>query len=269
MSTQDVSIRLNQAQRVGTRGVATPDANAEHHLQLQTRALSAAHGGPVCVMLLVDIAANSKLWGYGRFVRARYEIRQAAGLRFHKMLGTGFEGGFGLKPSVSRQALFCVFESDSDADCFFTSDLLDAYRTHTRELFSVRLRAYASKGTWAGHSIALSACAPTEGPIAALTRASIRPASVASFWRMQPAAEAELAGSRGCLLTAGVGEAPVFRQATFSLWESTAAMDAYARTGAHLAAIRAAYDGKYFSESMFVRFAPYAMQGTYKGVRYG
>ncbi|MFM2398713.1 MAG: hypothetical protein RL341_870, partial [Pseudomonadota bacterium] len=154
-------------------------------------------------------------------------------------------------------------------DTFFASQLMDAYRSHTCELLSVRLRAYACKGTWAGHSIAVSAAVPTAGPIAALTRASIRPAAVASFWRMQPAAEAALADARGCLLTAGVGEAPVFRQATFSLWESVAAMDAYARTGAHLAAIRAAYDGKYFSESMFVRFVPYALQGSYKGVRYG
>jgi spheroidene monooxygenase len=46
-------------------------------------------------------------------------------------------------------------------------------------------------------------------------------------------------------------------------------MDAYARSGAHLAAIHAAYDGRYFSESMFVRFVPLHMQGQWKGVTLG
>jgi hypothetical protein len=42
-------------------------------------------------------------------------------------------------------------------------------------------------------------------------------------------------------------------------------MDRYARSGAHLEAIRAAHQGQYFSESMFVRFVPYAPRGAWKG----
>jgi len=60
----------------------------------------------------------------------------------------------------------------------------------------------------------------------------------------------------------------VLRQATLSLWQSQSDMDAYARSGAHLAAIHAAYDGRYFSESMFVRFVPLDMQGQWKGVTF-
>jgi heme-degrading monooxygenase HmoA len=225
--------------------------------------------GPVGLLLLADIAAASRLWGYGRFVLTRYAARRIAGLRFHKMLGSGFEGGFGLKPSISRQGLFCVFDRDADVDRFIESPLMQAYRRHARELFWVRLRAFSCKGSWAGQSVGLSAQAPVEGPIAALTRASIRPAAVAKFWRMQPGAEAALANAKGCLLTVGVGEAPVFRQATFTMWDSAAAMDAYARTGAHLEAIRAAHQGRFFSESMFARFVPYDARGVYKAVRYG
>jgi hypothetical protein len=69
----------------------------------------------------------------------------------------------------------------------------------------------------------------------------------------------------GCLISAGVGEAPILRQATFTIWESQAAMDAYARSGAHLAAIKSAMQGQYFSESMFVRFQPFDATGTWKG----
>ena len=47
--------------------------------------------------------------------------------------------------------------------------------------------------------------------------------------------------------------------------DSAQAMDAYARSGAHLAAIRSAYAGDFFTESMFVRFELLALQGTWKG----
>jgi spheroidene monooxygenase len=69
--------------------------------------------------------------------------------------------------------------------------------------------------------------------------------------------------SQGCRLAVGLGEAPLLRQATFSLWDSTAAMDAYARSGAHLEAIRHAYRDHYFTESMFVRFAVTARGGRW------
>jgi spheroidene monooxygenase len=78
-----------------------------------------------------------------------------------------------------------------------------------------------------------------------------------------------LQGAPGCLLAVGLGEAPILRQATFSLWESQAAMDAYARSGPHLQAIRAANAGGWFSESMFVRFLPLVVQGCWRGRSYG
>ncbi len=73
----------------------------------------------------------------------------------------------------------------------------------------------------------------------------------------------------GCLMATGIGEAPLLRQATFSLWSNVEAMDRYARSGAHLDAIRAAHEGDFFSESMFVRFAPLALTGRWRGQNYG
>jgi quinol monooxygenase YgiN len=75
--------------------------------------------------------------------------------------------------------------------------------------------------------------------------------------------------AEGCLLAMGLGEAPLLRQATFSVWESQAAMDAYARSGAHQEAIRASVQDDWFSESMFVRFVPLQLSGRWKGRHYG
>jgi spheroidene monooxygenase len=51
----------------------------------------------------------------------------------------------------------------------------------------------------------------------------------------------------------GLGEAPLVRQCTFSVWRDTQAMLDSAHTGAHQQAITAAYKNDFFSESMFVR----------------
>jgi hypothetical protein len=150
-----------------------------------------------------------------------------------------------------------------------THPLCAAYKTHAREFFTVKLRAYSCRGSWAGMSLPLAATAPEQGMIASLTRASIRVTAARDFWRKQPAAEQSLANAQGCLLATGIGEAPLLRQATFTLWESAAAMDAYARHGAHLQAIKASRAGQHFSESMFVRFVPDELRGVFKGVQYG
>ena len=225
--------------------------------------------GQVAVFLLADIDAKHRLWGYARFVIQRFFMRGVRGLVFSKVMGSGFDGGFGLRPSGSRQALFCLFADEAAADNFLASRIAQSYASRSREFCTAKLRAYSCKGTWSGQAIEVSASAPTSGPIATLTRASIKPLSARRFWRMQPASEVSLKQASGCLLATGVGEAPFFRQATFSLWTGVDAMNAYARTGAHLAAIQAANSGGFFSESMFARFVPLGLKGSWRGQRYG
>ena len=220
----------------------------------------------VVVIVLIDVNADSRLWGFARFVIGRFSFIGIPGLRFFKILGSGANGGFGLKPSPSRQGLFCVFDTEEAADAFIqSSKVIAEYRAHAREFLVAKLAAYSSKGSWSGETIDITATPPVTGPIAALTRASIRPMKARRFWRHAPPAEDSLGKARGCLLAVGLGEAPIFRQATFSVWESLDAMNAYARTGAHLEAIKASLSGGHFSESMFVRFQPRMIQGTWKG----
>jgi spheroidene monooxygenase len=233
-----------------------------------------ALGGEVAVMLLADIAAPSRLWGWWRIVRGAQSLRGVPGLKFAKVLGSGHEGGFGLRPSGSRQGLFALFASEAAADDFIVdSATVRGYSARCSELCIVKLRAWSARGRWSGQALAESARAPAadagQVQVAALTRASIHPHRALAFWRRAPAAQQALAQAPGCLLAAGLGEAPLLRQATFSVWESVAAMDAYARSGAHLAAIRDAQRGGYFSESMFVRFVPLSIRGRWKGAVYG
>ena len=242
-------------------------AQADHHAGgMPSRDDSAGRPTQVATLLLADIAAGSRLWGWARIVRGPAALRDVPGLRFCKVLGSGHEGGFGLKPSASRQGLFCVFDDDRSARAFLSDNAqVQAYRGRANELLTVRLAPYSVRGAWAGTTLHASAGAPAHGPIAALTRASIRLPAAPAFWRHAPASQASLEAAPGCLLAVGLGEAPLLRQATFSVWDRVASIDAYARQGAHLAAIRASQTHRYFTESMFVRFVPLSMRGTWKG----
>lgn len=224
----------------------------------------------VAVLQLFALERGHRLWGFNALALGRYRWRREPGLVFSKSLGSGFEGGFGVRPSGSRQGLFCVFEDEAAADRFLASSrFLAAYRARALEHVSLKLRVCSSRGSWSGRALAPATPPPAAGPVASLTRASIRPASAMRFWRKAPPAERALETAPGCMLAVGLGEAPLLRQATFSVWESAAAMDAYARSGAHLEAIRAAYRERYFSESMFVRFVPGELRGVWKGRRLG
>ena len=64
----------------------------------------------------------------------------------------------------------------------------------------------------------------------------------------------------------GLGEAPVLRQCTFSLWRDVGAMTDYARGGAHGTAAQAAMRNDYFTESMFVRMKLLASDGNWKAL---
>lgn len=188
------------------------------------------------------------------------------------MLGSGFEGGFGLRPSSSRQGVFAVFSNLSAADEFIQySELSATYRQRSSEFCALKLRAWSCRGSWDGSQFAPSVREPragSAGPIAALTRASIQLHKAPAFWRYAPAAQTALEAAPGCQLAVGLGEAPFLRQATFTVWDDVASMDAYARSGAHLEGIRAAQAQQLFSESMFVRFVPLSMEGTWHGQIY-
>ena len=221
------------------------------------------------VILLADIAEASRLWGWSRIVRGPRALRGIPGLLFSKVLGSGFDGGFDLRPSRSRQGVFALFDSSQKAQDFIThSKLVREYQNRSDEFCWATLKAFSCRGSWDGMQFQVNTEAPAQGPVAALTRASIKFSKAPAFWRHAPPSQASLDAVEGCQLAVGLGEAPFFRQATLSIWDSVADMDAYARTGAHLSAIQAAQQHGYFSESMFARFVPLRIQGQWRGKHY-
>lgn len=220
----------------------------------------------VVVLVLAAWQARAVAWGFMRLVLGDRPLRGTPGLVFTRVLGSGQDGGFVLRPGLDHHGLFLLFDGEPAADRFLeASPVLAQYRAHARECCVLKLRATSARGSWAGRTIAPTMTAPDHGPVAALTRGSVRASRLWPFWRHSPATQASVAGAPGCELAMGLGEAPLLRQATFSLWRDQAAMDAYARSGAHLQAIRASMQGGHLKESMFVRFVPLWIAGSWKG----
>ena len=74
--------------------------------------------GQMAVLLLSDVKPEYRLWGWSRIVMGPQALRHVPGLLFCKLLGSGHNGGFGLRPSASRQGLFALFDSAQAASDF-------------------------------------------------------------------------------------------------------------------------------------------------------
>jgi spheroidene monooxygenase len=148
------------------------------------------------------------------------------------------------------------------------------YKQYAREWWTATMVIDSSRGEW--NQVAwqptdlakqeLTDLSGSSNWVATLTRASIRPASALAFWRYAPQAQADLKNASGCILAMGLGEAPLVRQCTFSVWRDTQCMLNYAQQGAHRKAIAAAYKHDFFSESMFVRMRVLQSEGLWQGI---
>lgn len=238
----------------------------------------------VVVALLVDIVKAQRRWGWMRLVAGSSAYASVPGLLNAKVMGSGHGGGFTLRPSSSHQGLICRFDSASAAMDFLHGEQVQAFRERSKECWAGLMAVTSARGHWDhqawGVSDAQCVNIPTDRleqlppvqqamPVAVLTRASIHPAKATAFWRHAPAAQESLDAAQGCLLAMGLGEAPLVRQCTFSLWQDEDTMLAYAREGVHQQASSAAWRQKFFSESLFVRMRVLRMAGFWKGQDFG
>ncbi|XRQ16455.1 spheroidene monooxygenase [Actinomadura welshii] len=200
----------------------------------------------------------------------RPELRRTAGLPFWRLLGTGRGRSMSLGADLRRWALFAVWDGTSALEEFLArSPVARRWREAAEEAWHVRLAPLGSRGGWGGRD-PLAAAAPVPppaaGPVAVLTRASIRPARLLAFYRSVPSVDGALRREDGCLASIGVGEWPLARQATFSLWEDAAAIARFAySSGAHRTVIGRVRAEDWYAEELFARFVPYASEGTWDG----
>ncbi|HEU5100716.1 MAG TPA: hypothetical protein VFU22_16925, partial [Roseiflexaceae bacterium] len=144
----------------------------------------------------------------------RLLLRRAPGLHFWKLLGSARGLAFG-PWNPRRYGLFSVWDSAAALDAFErASPVVAGYRRRADELWTVRLKPIGWHGAWAGvnpfaGAAPAAALAPDDGPLANLTRATIRPGRVRAFRAAARRVNAELAQRAGLLAAIGLGEAPL------------------------------------------------------------
>lgn len=208
-----------------------------------------------------------------RMLLDRTALRRTPGLTFAKLLGTGSARRFTpMDADLSRWALLAVWSTPSAARSFERSDTIRAWDSLADERWRIDLRPLASRGRWSGREPFGSAqVVPTRpdrpaGPVAAVTRARLAPRRALAFWRAVPPVAAELRSCSGLLFAAGIGEAPIGLQGTFSVWSDLAALRDFAyQRRSHVAAIRRTAEIGWYTEELFARFAVLGSRGTVHG----
>jgi hypothetical protein len=209
-----------------------------------------------------------RLWGFRQMGEAGPVLDRVSGLRFHRLLGTGAADGFSPWPDTHDIGLLQVWSGADAAEAYFSGHALHAaFMDRAQEHYRLGLLAEHGHGRWAGREpFVYTGDRRTSGPIAVITRATIRWRALPSFWRSVPAIRHTLANEPGLLLAEGIGEWPLVQQATFSVWRDVADMMHFAYTSQHHR--RAVADTRrkgWFSEELFARFAVLSSIGTWGG----
>lgn len=184
-------------------------------------------------------------------------------------MGSGHGIGFSPRPNLAVYGLLVVWETPEAFAAFATERWHRRYAKNAREHTTVILRCRSAKGLWNGTNPfyeKLDARDETTPLTAVITRATIRPHRALRFWLNVPATGRAAGNAPGRIFSIGIGEVPWIQQATFSVWESLDAIQAFAYRGhVHRTAIARTHQYNWYSEELFARFMPVATIGDWGG----
>jgi hypothetical protein len=173
-------------------------------------------------------------------------------ITFWKLMGVG-RAGFKPESDGRRWAVLLVWKNSPQQNWWW-----QRWMATQAEVTHFQLQPLFGHGLWSGvdpFQQLKSEKAHTQ-KIAVLTRASIRWSKAKLFWQNVPAVADDLTESFQPIFTAGIGEIPVIRQATFSVWNNEEEMKKFAyHHKAHKKVIELTKQHNWYSEELFYRFA--------------
>lgn len=191
------------------------------------------------------------------------------GCSFWKLLGSGRNGTFDLQPDWQQWGLLAVWDNRDAYDKFAEKSFVSKWwKTLGAESWTVLCQPVQSHGKWDGKEpFGKPEDRINDGPMAVLTRATIKISRMKSFWSNVDEVANLMVGAPGYITSFGVGEAPVYRQATFSVWESMEHMKAFAYgSKQHAEVIKKTRSEGWYSEELFARFRILESSGTINGI---
>ena len=198
----------------------------------------------------------------------RLRLKDVEGLVFWRLLGTGSGSNTSQGANLKRTAFFAVWKNEQCLQQFLDHHPIAQRWNRADESWHVKLRGVGGHGSWRGFAVVNELVrGETDGPIAMITRADVRPRSWKAFRRAGGPVNTELHQSEGLLAVVGIGEAPIGRLGTFSLWSSLEAMRRFAsQAPQHQAVVERTRNEQWYGEELFARFEPYDSAGTWDGV---
>ena len=207
-------------------------------------------------------------WAFQQMGRGPGLLKGIPGLLFAKMLGSGGDRGFSIFPNFGVYGLLCVWESEGLAQVFFSEHtLMDDFRGRCHEHWTVFMKTAKTHGYWDGvQPFTENAVYNADLPVGVITRATIRTRQLWRFWRFVPPVSKSINDKEGLLFAVGIGELPLVQQATFSLWQNSHFMKAYAYQSAHhREVVKKTRELGWYKEELFARFHPYRTEGSWEG----
>ncbi len=212
------------------------------------------------------VGLSARVWALWMMGAARRPLGRTPGIGFWKLCGSGVGHGFTPTAAPSVIAILATWPDITTARSNIGSaPIFRRYQDHATESWTVFLQPTAARGKWSGETPFSPVLDTNSGPLAALTRASIRPRILSRFWRRVPRISDMIGADKSVAFKIGIGEVPMLHQVTFSIWPSLDAMDAFARSGPHAAAIQAVRSEGWFSEELYARFKVHSDAGTWGG----
>lgn len=208
-----------------------------------------------------------RAWALAMMAAARRPLARTPGLGFHKLCGSGSGEGFTPVPNTGVYAILGVWQDLATAQRqTAAAPVFARYRARATECWQLFLRPLAVRGRWSG-TVPFTAVADAgDGPLAALTRASVRLRDARRFWRHEPAISRAIGADPNVRFKIGIGELPLLHQVTVSVWPDAASMAAFARAdGPHARAIAAVRAGDWFAEELYARFRVVGHAGRWHG----
>ncbi len=208
-----------------------------------------------------------RLWAFGMMGAARLVLPRVPDLGFWKLCGSGTGEGFTPRPDTGVYAILATWPDEATARARLrNAGLFRRYRARAEEAWTVFLAPVSARGKWSGVAPFIPEGPVPDGPLAALTRASLRPGKALRFWRRVPDISAVIGADRNVAFKIGIGEVPLLRQVTFSIWPDRQSMSDFARAdGPHARAVRAVREGNWFREELYARFRILGDAGSWHG----
>jgi hypothetical protein len=205
-------------------------------------------------------SSNRDKWeAFKNLGRSAVHFEGFQNLVFGKAMGTGSGNGFSVIPSISKYGFITCFNTQkADRQAIWESPVFSAYRDRADSYFHMVGKPIKSHGKWEGEN-------PFEGhelkadpgkPVAVITRATIRTRRLVEFWRNVPKTSKFMFNHPAAIYQTGIGEYPLFMQATFSIWKSRKKLveAAYSDT-VHGEIVKKTRARNWYKEELFAEFS--------------